>query len=222
MTTRRMLALSLVILLIFPLALAACGEKKPEPDKVVAVVNGEELARENFEMQLEQMKNSYAMMGLDVSDADSETLNMIQQQVLDDMINTLILLQQAKETGLDIDTDIIDAEIDKIKDSFEDEEAFNEALENAEITLKDLEDSLMDSLLLDKYIKENINSDDVEATDEEIQDLYDLYYGSAEDAPEFEEVAAQLKMQLIQDKSSQLLNILIEDLRAQSEIEILL
>jgi parvulin-like peptidyl-prolyl isomerase len=222
LTTRRMLALSLVILLIFPLALAACGEKKPEPDKVVAVVNGEELARENFEMQLEQMKNSYAMMGLDVSDADSETLNMIQQQVLDDMINTLILLQQAKETGLDIDTDIIDAEIDKIKDSFEDEEAFNEALENAEITLKDLEDSLMDSLLLDKYIKENINSDDVEATDEEIQDLYDLYYGSAEDAPEFEEVAAQLKMQLIQDKSSQLLNILIEDLRAQSEIEILL
>jgi peptidyl-prolyl cis-trans isomerase SurA len=223
LTTKRAVAFGLILLMTLPIALASCNINKPkEIDDMVAIVNGEEIAKEKFDLYYEQMKANYAMMGLNMEDADEEMVEMLQQQVLNDMINTTIILQQAKKDNITIDDETIAAEIDSIKESFTNEEEFEQALTAANITLDDLKNDITNSLLLNKYLEANIDQESITVTDEELQQLYELYYGEAEDAPDFEEVKAGLKLQVMQEKSNQLLSALIEELRADSEIEILL
>jgi len=87
----------LAAILFAALALAACGEKSADDSKVIATVNGEKITENDYDNYLKARQAQQAP----IPDKDRE-----REIVLDEMINRLLLVQQARATGVDKEPDV--------------------------------------------------------------------------------------------------------------------
>ncbi|MCQ6275473.1 SurA N-terminal domain-containing protein [Bacillus sp. V3B] len=217
-----------ILLGVTALILGACssgnsGEgKTTKKSEIVATVNDNEILKEDYDNQLELTKASYEEQGLDLANLDSKEL---EQSVLDQLINTELLLQTAQDKGISIKQSEIDSELNNIKSQFEDEEQYKEALEESMLTEETLEEQFRDQLLITEYIDSNI--DDSSVSEDEVKAIYEQYKEQAlsqqQEIPDFETIKPQMEEQAIAQKKEQKVSELIEDLRKTNEknIEIL-
>jgi foldase protein PrsA len=103
-------------------------------DEVVAIVNDKQITGK------ELFKRLYKLNG---------------QQVLNQMIDELLLLQEAEKQNIDISPDEIDAEIDKMKKQCGSEAIFNRQLVAGGMSIEDLKDQIRLQLLSRKLIIKN-------------------------------------------------------------------
>ncbi len=213
-----------ILLGITVLILAACsgnGEDKSSKssDEVVATVNGEEILKADYETELENTKNMYAQQGMNLDDLGDDMKEQIEQSVLNQLVNTKLVLQTAAEEGVTAEQKEIDSEMDTIKSQFEDDKKFKEALEENKITEEDLKLQVKDQLTITKYLDNTIG--EIKVTDEEVEVIYNQYKESAEtqeqEPEDFETMKPQLEQQAIAQKKSEKVNELIEELRSENE-----
>lgn len=210
-----------ILLGITVLFLAACsgdGEDKASKD-VVATVNGEEILKADYETELENTKSMYAQQGMNLDELDAEMKEQVEQSVINQLVNTKLVLQSAAEDGITTEQKEIDTEMDAIKSQFEDDKKFKEALKENKISEEDLKLQVKDQLTITKYLDTTIG--EIKVTDEEVQAAYNQYKESAatqEQEPEdFETMKPQLEEQAIAQKKSEKVNELIEELRSANE-----
>jgi len=211
----------LILLGIAVLFLAACsgnGEDKASDD-VVATVNGDKILKADYETELENTKNMYAQQGMNLDDLDDEMKKQIEESVLNQLVNTKLVLQTAAEDGITAEQSEIDSELEAIKTQFEDDKKYKEALKENKITEEDLKLQVKDQLTITKYLDNSIG--EIKVTEEEVQVLYNEYKESAatqEQEPEdLETMKPQLEQQAIAQKKSEKVNELIEELRTENE-----
>ncbi|NLG51472.1 MAG: hypothetical protein GX552_15315 [Chloroflexi bacterium] len=97
---------------------AAAGEPAQALDPaVVAVVNGIELRREEYERQVTQAQTYFLQQpGFDVtSEAGQEALARLEQQVLDWMIDQVLIEQAAQQNDITISDELVDSQLKRIK-----------------------------------------------------------------------------------------------------------
>ncbi len=219
----------ILLLSIAVLVLGACSNdsskentEKENKEDLVATVDGEGISKQQYERELEAMKATYEQQGMPEDQMDSKMKEELEKSVLDQMINAELLLQKAEKDGISIEEKEIDEELKNIKGNFEDEKQFEEALKKNEMTEKDLKDQLKKQLAVNKYLDSKIG--EVEATDEEIQAMYDQYKQLAqaqEQEPEaLEKIKPQLEQQVLSEKENEQISKLIEDLRKENEDKI--
>lgn len=91
-------------------------------------------------------------------------------QTLDELVNKAILKDLAKENGVKITDEDIKAEIDELVVSLGGEEAFQQALEQYQLTEEDLKERISISLTQEK-LAEAVTQ--VQVTDEQVKSYYD-------------------------------------------------
>lgn len=191
---------------------------------VVAVVNDEEIDREEFDMHYQSMKSMYEMQGIDVEEQGLR--RQIQEQILSEMIGRVILLQQAEKEGLTVSEEDIQTRYQEILAQYESEEEMEKELSSFNMTLEDLKSNLAEEILIDKYIsyyrEEKIDEEDLVVSQEELEERYEQHKLYQEEIPEFEEYEDQLKEELKNEKFEQNLSNHIKNLQAESNIEIYL
>jgi hypothetical protein len=206
-----------ILLGIVTLVLGACsGEKSSE---VVATVNGEEILKTDYETELENTKNMYAEQGMKLEDLDGEMKEQMEKSVLNQLVNTKLVLQTAKEEGIAIEQSEVDKELEAIKAQFEEDKGYKEALEKNKITEDELKAQVKDQLTITKYLDNTIG--DIKVTEEEVTVIYNQYKEAAEsqkqEPQDFEAMKPQLEQQAIAQKKSEKVNELIEELRSANE-----
>ncbi len=219
MSFKKLLVITLSLLLIF--VLAACSQPAVEED-AVAIVNGEEILRADYEYYLAQVKDMYAQQGMDLDNEDAAAMvEIIKEQVLDDLISQKLLVQEAKNQGITANEEEVQNKFDQTRDSFETEEAFNIALEEAGLTVEKLKVEIANNLAVlefnDQYYK-NLDEEELAVTDEEIEELYEQYSAQIADMPDFEEVKGYLEGELMEQKDAEIFQALLDDLMEKSEI----
>ncbi|WP_205684280.1 SurA N-terminal domain-containing protein [Clostridium formicaceticum] len=192
-----------------------------EVSAIVALVNGKEIQRSDFENVLENMKLSYQQFGLDFdSEENKEMLELMKEEALNNLIQQELLLQSALEKNYAASQDEIDHELEQIKAQFGTDEEFDMALEANHLTLDALIESIANEIMLAQYIQNEIGEPTV--SEEEIIAMYEEYSESMEDLPAFEEMQFELEEELKYQKFQTSFGEFIENLKAQSTIEILL
>ncbi|HAQ08691.1 MAG TPA: hypothetical protein DCR24_14705 [Bacillus bacterium] len=150
---------------------------------------------------------------------DSKMKEALEKSVLDQMIKAELVLRTAEKDGISIEQKEVDAELEKIKANFEDEKKFKEALKKNELTENKLKDQLQKQMTVTKYLDSKIGK--IEATDQEIQALYDQYKQQTESQkqePEaLEKMKPQLEQQIVSEKENEKFNKLVEELRKDNE-----
>lgn len=148
MSRQRLLSLGLAFLLGAGLAFAgfSLSSAAPEGD-VVAVVNGQVITREEFYNRLEELAG---------------------EQVLDQIIMEKVVAQAEESRGVLVSDEEVQAELDRIVESFGSEEAFHEELSRYGLTLERLLFEIRLDLILTKLSRQGIV-----ISDEEINEFFE-------------------------------------------------
>jgi parvulin-like peptidyl-prolyl isomerase len=111
------------------LAAVGCAETF---NAAAAVVNGEEISAEELELQVD------AQLEGNPSATDPATRIDTARNVLSAAIRQRLLAQEARKRGIDATTEEIDAQLAQIKSQYPDDAAFQDAVQQAGLTLDEL------------------------------------------------------------------------------------
>ena len=199
---------------------AKLAEQQVENNKVVAVVNDEELVGEQYNAILSSIQSQLQQMGQDPT--SKEVVENIKAQTLDTIVNQALILQKAKETDITATEAEIDESYATLAESFGDEETMKEALEKESMEVETIREKLAESIVFQKYQDQVIPIEEV--TDTEIEEYYDLLAAQAKESeqelPPLEDVSEEIKRIIEQEEQQKQLGTHVEALRADAKIEL--
>ena len=208
----------------------------PEPEldnipDVVATIDDEEISgeafKENYEAQFQQLSMQSQMSG---QEPDQDQLK---EQALEMMINSELLVTKAEDQDFSASEEDVDEYLDTMADEngMESSEALMSELEAQGLTEERIRDDLQKEVLIQQVVE---TLDVKEPSEEELQEMYDTQVeqleamnaqveeDQAQEAPSFEEMEPELEKQAAMQKENEAITTLLDDLRADAEIEILL
>lgn len=195
------------------------GNEEVTTGAAVATVNGEEISRTEFETFKSQV---IMQQGLDTESLEAEIENQLETQIVDELISQA-LLQQAVESSEAVPAqEDIDAQIEATVIQLGGEEAFNEVLVAEGISEEELRAQISTELAVQAYLEQELDLSSITATDEEVEAAYAQASAQDENVPALEEIRPQIEQSIIQQKQQPLLAQLIDQLRAEADVEILL
>lgn len=186
----------------------------------IATVNGTEISRDQLDAQLTQLTHNPNIQTPEKSDADEYA--KFEKMVAEQLVNDALIFAAAKEKGYTVSDEDIQKEFDTIAAKFPDAKTFEAQLEAMNLTKDSLKDTIVRQRTIDQYYEEIFKEQDMSATDEEAQQLYDAHIKKQEGAPEFEKIKDQIKTELGQQKMQQHLGVVIQKLREGADIQITL
>jgi parvulin-like peptidyl-prolyl isomerase len=129
-------------------------------ERIVAIVNEDIIVLS----ELEEAKRKYAKLtGIPAGEISREEV----EKILQGLIQKLLVFQEAKKQGIEIEDEEIDKALKPIMGQFEDEKSFKEALASQGYTLQDLIEEYRRELMCSKLIEEKI-AKKVTLTEEEL------------------------------------------------------
>ncbi len=158
----------LILALIFVLFISAgCGK-----GEVVATVNGEEITRKQLDEEVENMKNYYKSMGLNIDEnTEQDFLDKLQLSTLDQLITQTILMQEAKKMGVQVTKADIDSQIAHYKETMS-EQQYKQTLAANGWTEPEFRGMLEKELLISK-LQEKVLADVEPPAEQEIRQYYE-------------------------------------------------
>lgn len=188
------------------------------PEEFVAKVNGEGIQKRLFDARFEQLKGNSEAQGTLLRE---EEITQLREQILADMVNERLLIQYAREQGIVVDEQLVEREYQLILSQFESEEDLESQLVDNNTTVQELRGSIGEQLTIRELANQQVTQNNVEVSQEEIQQAYDDAVASGAEVPPLEEVQEQIKDFISQQKVAQLMGALLERLRSEGSVEIL-
>ena len=195
-------------------------EQQVDKDKVVAVVNEEELTGEIYNIALTSIQGQMQQMGQDPT--SKEIAEQVKTQTLDTLVNQTLILQKAKEAKLEASASEIDEQYASIEEQVGGEQEMEKMLKSQGMDKKAIKEQIADSILFEKYLEKVAPVGKV--TDKEIKEYYDQVAASSKEAgqemPPLEEVSQDIQGMIEQQQQQKLLAAHVEELRAAAAIEL--
>lgn len=152
----------------FSHAVAANDKKTDEKTKEVnpanaALVNGQPIAYNDFEMQYEMLKNRMRASGKPEAQIKKDTLEFL--------INNELLYQDSLKSGIKIDKKKIDEELASFKARFNDQKKFDEWLTTTGLTVERLTGHLRHNMAVRELVDKEIASK-VKVSEKKVEEFY--------------------------------------------------
>lgn len=161
---KRWLWVLIVVSALTVVASPSLAEGTKDSKGIVAVVNGDEIIRADFNREMAEVQRQLLRMGKPKS-----TLNLseIKKEVLESLINKQLLYQESKKKDITISDAELNKQMQQVKERFPDENTFKEILKKEDLALDDLRSQIKRDLMLQRFIDtqfvENITVSDQEA-----------------------------------------------------------
>ena len=195
--------------------------EKMESRKPVAKVNGITITKGEYDSSFSQLMQMAGAQGANVSDAT--LVEALKSQTIDTLVNGEILRQAAVAAGKTVTAEQIDGRYTEIETGLGGAEALNAKMKEFGVDAKSLRRDIENEFLIQAYFVDNkIGADYIEVTEEEITALYEQAKAASADIPPLEEVKEQVAAQIKSDKEQTQINDLLQKLRIEAEVEVLL
>jgi len=169
--TKITLATGFALILLALCALPAFGETKAAPPVNVAMVNGTAITKKAFDQEVRALRARMARQGQLLDDSQ---LKALKPRILDQLIGSELLYQEAKKDGMKVPSKEVNAYMDRIKKRFPSEADFQRGLSQMHTTESELSDKVKRSLMIQKLIKKNLLKG-VSISDAEAKAFYDSH-----------------------------------------------
>jgi hypothetical protein len=183
----------------------------------VAKVNGVEISRVDYQNTVKELTLTLLKQGYTTT--DSTVISQIRQQSVAILVNTELLVQDAKAKGVEISDAEVYAKYQEILTDMGSEEVLALTLKDMKLTETDLREDIRNQLAVDRHIETATKINDVTVADEEVRAYYDNVSINNADIPSFDNIKAELKEQLLQQKKQQVVSDFIQNLRENAQIE---
>ena len=169
----RKLALILIALASLTLGLAGCGgDDQNVPDGAVAVVDGEEITKAEFDTLLNRAKTSYEQNKRDFPKVGTPEYKTLQNQAVQYLVQQEKYRQEAENLDVEVSQKEIDDRLKQVKQQYfgGKEDEFQKNLKSQGLTVAEVRSEIESQLLSEKiYAKV---TEDVKVTDEEVTVYY--------------------------------------------------
>lgn len=168
------------LLLVMLIAATGCGiiqkdtteGKVIDGKEVIAIVNENQILKEDFDNQVEQVKKTLEANGLDFSGKEGEQrLADIKKTVLDSMINDQLSLQQAAKENITVTDEELKTSVEQLETYYGGKEALDKYLSEQGLDREDFETILKEQMIISK-LREKITSD-ITVSDQEVKDYFE-------------------------------------------------
>jgi peptidyl-prolyl cis-trans isomerase SurA len=160
----------LAMVALAALAMAGCKhDAAPSPD-VWAIVNGQPITRDQVEKYYRSRINAQAAQGQPSSPSQDEALSLT-LSIVDELINDELMLQRAKQLGIDAKDGEVEDKFTEVKSPFS-EAQFQQQLKDRGVTVDDLKQDIRRQISLDKVVAREVSSK-VAITDQDVSNFYD-------------------------------------------------
>ena len=188
---------------------------------MVATVDGQPIYRADYEDNIRALEENAAAQG--VNTEDEAFKEAAKTQAIDNLVNNLLLVNAAHEAQIQIE----DADIDEVRTqlvaSVGGEEALAARMEEVGLTEDQLRTNIEERILIERYIESVSDVESITVTDEEIQTFIDQNIPAdtaPEDLPPMEQLRPAVEAQIKSTKQAQMVQQVIDDLRADAEIDV--
>jgi foldase protein PrsA len=166
--------LVLLLCALVSLALAGCGGGDEDvPADAVAVVDGEEIARSDYEALITQAKKSYKNQKRDFPAAGSQEFQTLRNQAVQFLVQREQFAQEAENLDVDVTDKAIDARLAQIQKQYfgGDKAKYEKQLKEQGITEKQVRNDIRAQIISEKIFSEVTG--EVKVTDDQIEDYYE-------------------------------------------------
>lgn len=179
MSLRRVLPFGL--LFVLGISLAAWGQQPPQPsgqvvDQIIARVNDDIITSHQYQQALAALQGQIKQDCSSCSQAQLNSRYQTQKKnVLRDMIDQDLLVQRAKDDGVNVDVQVIN-QLNQIREKYNlpSMNALQKAVEQEGINWSDYKDSIKRQLLTQQVIEDEVGST-VQVSHAEVQKYYDAH-----------------------------------------------
>jgi peptidyl-prolyl cis-trans isomerase SurA len=159
---------TMVLIGFLMMALVAHGAERVVVEGVLVRVNERIVTISDF---TERIRQELTQMPTQPND---EELQQFTEMLLEEMVSELVLLERAEEKRLNVEDGMVDNAIDNLRkeNGLEDDQAWEEALSSAGMTVDALRARYQKSMLLQRAVQGEVRP--VEITEEELRQQYEL------------------------------------------------
>lgn len=188
-------------------------EELAEESQIVLTINEKEIDGASYNRIYRMVKNTLYQYGEDVEDTD-----MVKEQAMNELITQELIIQDAKEQGIEVEEAEIAEQINTLKEKYGNQ--LETVLETNNYTEETYKTQLEEDFLTNKYMEQVF---DIKVTEQEITDYYlEITHQTEEQLPELEEIEGQIRQTLLTEKKQQKqdeINEKINQLREEAEID---
>ncbi len=160
-----------IVFTLLAFASHSLSAEKQDPGDKVAAVNGSIITVNDFNREMNLVKERLLHMGTSVSDSQ---LSELKNKVLENLIDLEILYQESQKTGIKVDEKIADNKFESIKKAFTNETELNEWLKKMNTSEADIKNQIMRQMAIQELIKTQVEANII-ITDEEKKAYYDSH-----------------------------------------------
>ena len=162
-----------LLLCALAVALAGCGgSSKDVPADAVAVVDGEEIARSDYEALIAQAKKSYKNQKRDFPAAGSQEFQTLRNQAVQFLVQREQFEQEASSLDVEITDKQVDARLQQILKQYfgGDKKKYDKQLKEQGLTEKQVRNDIRSQIISEKIFAQVTG--DVKVTDAQIEAYY--------------------------------------------------
>ena len=201
----------MVLTLMLVSALAWAAEKNAPGDKV-AVVNGVTISKDAYDREMDFFVKRAAPGGQQIPDMQ---MAQMKNQVLESLIDRELLFQESKKKGIQVKSEAVSNELQKIQQRYPNKEEFKKLLNNMGLTESDVQAQIERGMAIQELIDKEV-TEKIEVSDEETKSFYDknpqlfqqpeqikashILIKVQADAPDDQKAAARKKIESVQQK----------------------
>ena len=149
-------------------ALAWAAEKKAPGDKV-AVVNGVTINQGTYDRELNFFVRRAATGGKQIPDAQ---MAQMKNEVLESLIERELLFQESKKKGIQVKSEAVSDQLQKIKQRYPNQEEFKKLLSSMGLTESDVLSQIARGMAIQELIDKEV-AEKIKVSDEETKSFYD-------------------------------------------------
>lgn len=194
----------------------------PDASAVVATLNGGEttITRGELDAQIQALAKNPQVQVPDASQAEARA--NFERLVLDNMIGSILLFDEAKRQGFTADDAAVDSELATITAQYESAAVFEAALTTAKLSRESLRENIRRQLITNQHYAKITAEHPVTVRAEEIRVFYDTQVVPQDAKIVFEDVEDKIKTQIEQQKMQDILTGIINELRQSADVKVLI
>jgi parvulin-like peptidyl-prolyl isomerase len=163
----------LLCALVLSLALAGCGGDENVPADAVAVVDGEEIAKSDYDALLSQAKQSYKNQKREFPAAGSQEFQTLRNQAVQFLVQREQFSQEAGDMEVEITEKQVDARLEQIQKQYfgGDKAKYEKQLKEQGLNEKQVRNDIRAQIVSEKIFEQVTRG--VKVTDAEVKKYYD-------------------------------------------------
>ena len=201
----------MVLTLMLVSALAWAAEKKAPVDKV-AVVNGVTISKDTYDRELDFFVKRASPGGQQIPEVQ---MSLMKNQVLESLIDRELLFQESKKKGIQVKSEAVSDQLQKIQQRYPNKEEFEKLLSNMGLTESDVHLQIERGMAIQELLDKEVN-EKIKVSDEETKSFYDknpqlfqqpeqvkashILIKVQADAPDDQKAEARKKIEAVQQK----------------------